>query len=324
VARRPMSLSHLAVFRRGFAGESLSADHPGDADAPPEWSQLGPLIEAAVATGRGAFPTVGGATDRFVTHLGKCARDALAPDSSGQPAELGAVLGGLMAADLYLACAAGHGDEAAIEIVIRAWLRPAMAAACRPADSPAFVDDLTQLLRQKLLVASEDVPPKILSFSGRAPLGAWIAVVVQRAVSSLRRSEGTRERFEKRAAIEAEMIERDPELGYIKAHYADSFARAFQQALSRLTDRERSLLRLHNLHGVTLEHLAMVYGVDDSTISRWLARARHALVEETGRHMREAVGISASEFPSLARALTSQVDVSLNRWLVSAATSVSR
>jgi RNA polymerase sigma-70 factor (ECF subfamily) len=319
-----MTLSHLEAFSRGFVGESASADDPRRAETPPGWGDLDPVIDAALEAGRRAFPTVGGSTDRFVTLLGRCARAALAADAGGQAAEVAAAVGGLMAADLYLACAAGHGDAAAIEIVIGTLLRPSVAAACRPGDSPAFVDELTQVLRQKLLVAAEEAPAKILSFSGRAPLGAWIAVVVQRAVSSLRRSEGTRERFERRAAVEAEMVERDPELGYIKAHYADSFARAFETALTGLSDRERSLLRLHNLHGVTLEQLAVVYGVDDSTISRWLARARHALVEETGRHMRDAVGISASEFPSLARALTSQVDVSLNRWLVSAATSIAR
>jgi RNA polymerase sigma-70 factor, ECF subfamily len=320
-----MTLSHIEAFQHGFAGGAFDADDGGRAGAAPVQGDPGPAIAAAIAAGRRVFPALGVSTDRFVTSLGRCARDALAADSRGAaPAQVAAAVGGLAAADLYLACAAGHGDAAAIEIVISALVRPSVAAACRAGDSPAFADELTQVLRQKLLVAAEEVPPKILSFSGRAPLGAWIAVVVQRTVSSLRRSDGTRERFEKRAAIEAEMVERDPELGYIKAHYADSFARAFETALSLLSDRERSLLRLHNLHGVTLQQLATVYGVNDSTISRWLARARSSLVDETGRQMRDTVGISASEFPSLARALTSQVDVSLNRWLVSAATPESR
>ena len=239
-------------------------------------------------------------------------------------AALAEILSRLAVEDLYLACAAGYGDANAIELLVATLVKPSVAAICRNGESPAFADEMIQVLRQKLLVAAENEEPKILSFSGRAPLAAWIAVVVQRTVSTLRRTEGTREHFEKRAAIEAEIVERDPELGYIKAHYSDVFARAFERALARLSDRERSLLRLHNLHGVTLQQLATVYGVNDATISRWLKQARAALVEETGRHMREAAGVSASEFASLARALTSQVDVSLNRWFASVVSSVSR
>ncbi len=320
-----MSPSPIDFFRRALDGEPHAPNElaPRIAAESPE---LAATLNRAIEAGRRAFPEVSVSTDRFLTLLGRCAREALGTDSSTPSpgdADLAALLAGLVVEDLYLACAAAHGDATAIETVIATLVRPAVMAACR-GDSAAFADELVQVLRQKLLVAAEDAAPKILSFSGRAPLGAWIAVVVQRTVSTLRRTEGTREHFERRAAIEAEIIERDPELGYIKAHYAGVFARAFERALGRLNDRERSLLRLHNLHGVTLQQLATVYGVNDATISRWLKQARGALVEETGRHMREDAGVSASEFASLARALTSQVDVSINRWLMSGAVTRSR
>jgi len=322
-----MALSQIELFRRGLGGEPLAARNDSAPEIAGESIELATVLNRAIEAGRGAFPSLVVDPSQFVTLLGRCVREALSTDGSTpvpSDAALAEILSRLACEDLYLACAAGHGDMSAIELLIATLVKPCVAATCRNAESPAFADEMIQVLRQKLLVAAENEQPKILSFSGRAPLAAWIAVVVQRTVSTLRRSEGTREHFEKRAAIEAEIVERDPELGYIKAHYSDVFAHAFERALARLSDRERSLLRLHNLHGVTLQQLATVYGVNDATISRWLKQARAALVEETGRHMREAAGVSASEFASLARALTSQVDVSLNRWLASVVTSASR
>jgi len=289
---------------------------------------LSPIdLNRAIQAGRAAFPTVAVDAGLFLALLGRCVREALGGgDSAPAPSDaaLAESLSRLAVEDLYLACAAGHGDANAIELLVETLVKPSVAAICGNRESPAFADEMIQVLRQKLLVAGENEEPKILSFSGRAPLAAWIAVVVQRTVSTLRRSEGTREHFEKRAAIEAAIVESDPELGYIKAHYSDAFARAFERALARLSDRERSLLRLHNLHGVTLQQLATVYGVNDATISRWLKQARAGLVEETGRQMREDAGVSDSEFGSLARAMASQVDVSLNRWLASVVTGKKR
>jgi RNA polymerase sigma-70 factor (ECF subfamily) len=322
-----MSLSQIEFFRCGLGGEPRNARNETDPEVAGESIELVTVLNRAIEAGRGAFPTIAVDDDRFLALLGRCVREALGTDGSAampSDAALAEILSRLVCEDLYLACAAGHGDANAIELLVATLVKPSVAAICRNRESPAFADEMIQVLRQKLLVAGENEEPKILTFSGRAPLAAWIAVVVQRTVSTLRRSEGTREHFEKRAAIEAEIVERDPELGYIKAHYSDVFASAFERALAGLSDRERSLLRLHNLHGVTLQQLATVYGVNDVTFSRWLKQARAALVEETGRHMREAAGVSASEFASLARALTSQVDVSLNRWLASVVTTASR
>jgi len=322
-----MSSSQIEFFRRGLDGTPANAPGAHGPAVAGESTLLGQALDRTIEAGRGKFPTIAVGSDRFLTLLGRCTREVLGNDASGpgpSDAELAKIVSELAVEDLYLACAAGHGDTAAIALLTATFVRPAVTALCHTDDRPTFADELIQVLQQKLLVAGESATPKILSFSGRAPLAAWITVVVQRTLSTLRRTEGTREHFEKRAAIEADMLERDPELGYIKNHYADVFARAFEQALARLSDRERSLLRLHNLHGVTLEKLANIYSVNDATISRWLKQARDTLMQETGRHLRENAGISASAFPSLARALTSQVDVSLNRWLLSAVTSAPR
>ena len=198
-----MSLSQIELFRRGLGGEPRNASNEAAPEAAGESIELATVLNRAIEAARGAFPTLAADAGHFLTLLGRCVREALGSDGTTplpSDAALAEILSRLACEDLYLACAAGHGDANAIELLVATLVKPSVAAICRNGESPAFADEMIQVLRQKLLVAAEDQEPKILSFSGRAPLAAWIAVVVQRTVSTLRRTEGTREHFERRAA----------------------------------------------------------------------------------------------------------------------------
>jgi RNA polymerase sigma-70 factor (ECF subfamily) len=274
-----------------------------------------PAVEAAVAaaleTGRAAWPALALDPETFVRHLGRC----VATVPAGAGVDLAAAVAECRADDLYLACAAGTGVAAAVEIVSGQYLEGVAGAVRKVHDGPGFVDDVLQILRHKLFVAADGATPKILTFSGRAPLGVWLAAVAQRTALSLRRTDGAQADLKARVAAEAALIAQEPELRYVQARYAGRFEEAFRHALGRLSERGRALLRLHVFMGMTLAQLANVYGVNDATISRWLARAREELLDETGKYMRDTFGVAADEFPSLARVLTSQLEVSIARLL---------
>lgn len=309
--------SSAAIFSGGFAEVAGDPLLPLVREA---GAELEAAIRVAVEAGRNAWPSLALEQEVFVSYLGRCTGEALA----ARGARAGGILAALRDLDppsLYLVCAAGHGVAAAIEIISATMFGPALAAVRRVDKEPAFVDEVIQILRKKLFVSEGEGRPKILSFSGRASLASWIAVVAQRVALSSRRSSRDQERLQKRVALETAIVERDPELRYMKGRYAAAFATAIQGALAKLGDRERTLLRLHNVNGLTLERLASIYSVNDATISRWLAKARAWVANETGRQMRDALGIRSGEFPSLARALTSQIDVSIARWLASSSSS---
>ena len=154
-----------------------------------------------------------------------------------------------------------------------------------------------------------------MSFGGRAPLSVWLAAAAQTTALSLQRANNVQARLKTRVAAEAQVAALDPELRYLQAQYADRFEEAFHHALARLSDRGRMVLRLHSFLGMTLDQLAAVYGVNPATISRWFARAREDLLDETAKYMRDTFGVSPAELPSLARVLVSQLDLSLARLL---------
>jgi len=225
-----------------------------------------------------------------------------------------AALAACHATDLFLACAAGAGVTEAIEILLGTHLEGAMGAVRKVHPDDEFLAEVNQLLRQKLFVSAEGERPKILSFSGRAPLSAWLAAVAQKAALSQRRAEGTYLDLKRRIVNEPD-VALDPELRHLQLRYRNCLGDGLRQALAQLSERSRALLRLHVFLGMTLEQLATVYNVNDATISRWLAKARAELLEETGRYVRATTGVSDAEFSSLARVLVSQLDVSIARLL---------
>jgi RNA polymerase sigma-70 factor (ECF subfamily) len=84
-----------------------------------------------------------------------------------------------------------------------------------------------------------------------------------------------------------------------------------------LTPRQRSLLRLHVLDGVTLAQLARSYQVHRATIVRWLAQARAEILERTRVAMAQRLRLPEGELEALHLTVSSQLDLSLKRLLAS-------
>jgi RNA polymerase sigma-70 factor (ECF subfamily) len=162
---------------------------------------------------------------------------------------------------------------------------------------------------------STDGPPRILGYGGRAALSSWVSVAAQRLALGLLRSEGARRRVADRAGDEPGEADLDPELAYLKARYRDDFKAALTTALAGLPERQRTVVRLHTVGGLTLARIAALLSVDESTVSGWLARARETILAETERELGRRLGMNISEVPSLARLVTSQLDVSVARLL---------
>ena len=66
----------------------------------------------------------------------------------------------------------------------------------------------------------------------------------------------------------------------MKENYRGEFEKALAQALERLPEHERALLRLHLVNGVSLEKIGTMFAVSQPTASRWLAAARAKLLDD--------------------------------------------
>lgn len=311
------------TFMRAVAKAAGGASGAVDSALAVRWHEaLITCHQAAAAT----WTPVALALDVYVGHLGACvAAGGLYSADSPEFSSPSTVLQRLHTADLYLACAAGHGVPGASEAFVQCFFGPIAAAVQTIDRDPSLIDDVRQALHERLLLATDE-PPRIFQYGGRASLATWLGVAAQRMALGLLRAEGARQRATDRAGDEPLAIELDPELAYLKTRYRGAFKEALTVALGRLPQRQRTVMRLHTVGGLTLQRIATMLLVDESTVSRWVHRAREAILQETQRELGQRLGIRVAEVPSIARLVSSQIDVSVARLLgdETTATSVKR
>jgi RNA polymerase sigma-70 factor, ECF subfamily len=205
--------------------------------------------------------------------------------------------------DLYLACACLNGDAAALAVFERRYLAQVPMFLAKSNAPPHFVDDVRQLLRERLFVDG-----KIAQYTGRGTLGSWLRVVTLRVASDVRRQ--GRPNVELDEALPADAI--DPTLGVIRRRYRDDFRNALRDALQALRPEDRSVLRLFYQEGLNLERIAAVLHVSRATIGRRMITLRERLVKDTHRLLRTRLRATSAELESLLRCLRSDLAMSLS------------
>lgn len=272
-----------------------------------EAEALGPLLARLEAAGRAAWPGLALTAQRFGAYLG-----ARMPTGD---ADLVRALQEVHAEDLYVACACVEGLAGAAE-AFRALCRASVEKFARGVDpAPGFADEVAQVLFTRLLVGEDGQAPRLAGYAGRGPLVGWVGIAAQRTALSLRRGESAQARARKQAMQEQRALDQDAELVYLRQRYRAEFEQAFARAIDVLTDRERAVLRLHLAAELTLDAIAAMYQVNQSTISRWIAAARARLTAATEKDLRARLRLTATEVASLARVLASDLDVSVCRLL---------
>jgi RNA polymerase sigma-70 factor (ECF subfamily) len=218
----------------------------------------------------------------------------------------------LLGSDLALALGAARGDKAAV-----AWLEKSLLPRVRPALArvvgEAKLDEGLQRVRERLLLPDAAGQIRLETYEGLAPLTAWArAVAVRVGLNHIRRP---RPEAEDEALLEQAPAALDLEGEVLRAVDAQRFAALFRQSLAALTPRERTLLKLYFVDGLSVEQVGRTHGVDKSTASRWLAGARKRLVKETDTLLARELGLDPDQVRSLARRLRSRIDLSLSTLL---------
>ncbi|HTA91896.1 MAG TPA: sigma-70 family RNA polymerase sigma factor [Polyangiaceae bacterium] len=221
----------------------------------------------------------------------------------------------LHSVDLFLACACALNVPHAASTFDRDYLQ-GVAALLRHIDaSSAFAEEVRQCLRDKLLVAAAGEAPRIASYTGRGPLANWIAVAAQREALSLKRASGRRQRVADEHAASMFPSARDPELVYMKERYRNEFQDAFRIAIADLPDRDRVVLRFNLVEHLSTTKIGAMYGVNQSTVTRWIARSREQVIERMLQIFRERMGLGQSDFESVVRLVQSEIDLNVSQLL---------
>jgi RNA polymerase sigma-70 factor (ECF subfamily) len=269
--------------------------HPGL-----EPSALESVLTNLYAAGSAAHPDIELDPTRFGSYVADC-KTPLAGEDQALPA-----------GDLFLACAALSGNQTALAKLRLISLSP-IRSYLRRIDLPASsVDDVAQELWSLLLEGGPDRIPKLARYSGTGSLRSFIGVSARRLALMRCRHEAVVARAGARLATEVNALADDVELDFIKAEYRDAFRRAIEDALAGLDQRSRMVLRMRIVDDLTVDAIARTYAVAQSSVSRWIEKARAQVVSETRRLLCERLLLSGAEFDSLWRLVASQLEISVS------------
>lgn len=216
----------------------------------------------------------------------------------------------LSVVDLYLCAGCLEGDPRALGH-LELLLSRAKGYISRIDSSPRFVDDVLQAVRVRLLVGTTQGPARLTTYSGRGPLARWVAVTAQNVALNLRHDQAASPSRQDDVLTSFVSLARDPEADLINAEHKAEVERALREAIAAFSVRERTLLRLSLIEGLTLDRVATIYKVNASTVSRWLARIRATVLERTEAHLRQALRMDVSQIGAMIGLVQSRVDVSL-------------
>ncbi len=211
------------------------------------------------------------------------------------------------AEDLAIAVGVTRGEPKAVKR-FEQLVAPEILTAARAIDrDPAFVDEIGQQARIKLIVGAD---ARIASYRGTGPLRAWVAIAVRRLAINAKRDTRPTDPL-------ADLVDRepDPELRHLKQLYRGEFREALSTVLASLPDRARAVLRLRFVDGLELAQIGKLYNVHESTASRWVAGALEDIAGATRKQLVTRLSVTPATADSVARMVQSGLDLSVARLL---------
>ena len=210
--------------------------------------------------------------------------------------------------DIYLVCGCIARDAGAVAAVERE-LIPIIDVVIA-SYAPSVIDETRQRLRAMLIVDHGGRGPLLAQYGGRGALRRWIRVVAAREAGKTWRADTAAMPVDDDALFDALAPPTDPVLSAVKRNAAVAFKAAFVVSLAELEPRDRTLLRLHILDGLSIDEIAPMYSVHRATVARWIAAAKDTVLETTRRALMRDLSIDAAEVDSLIRLVHSKIELS--------------
>ena len=288
------------VLRFLFPFAAPEAQRVGWYPLPPPCTMpvMSDAMERLAREAREAWPDIEVGNEDFTRYVGERLGDDALAEAHG--------------ADLCLAFGCLRKNTKALEAFDRTCLSRVPDFIHRIDKSEAFASEVTQILRERLLVGTGGSTPKIADYAGRGPLGSWLRVVAVRVALELQR--GKKPQVDDDGSEELATTD-DPELDYLRVRYTHEFREAFTEALSQLDAKQQTILQLYLLDGLNIERIGQIYQVHRATVARWISGTRDQLYDDTRQRLRDKLNLDAGEFESIVRLVRSQLDVSVRRIL---------
>lgn len=211
-------------------------------------------------------------------------------------------------AELFLAFCCGRNEDMAIRILEQCYHGELDVHLVRSGFDDATRQDVFQQLMLHLCAGNQ---PRILTYAGKASLAAWLKVATLRfAINMKPRTPVANSELGELAISRLVDETLSPELQLTIEGARPLFQAGLARAMSKLSDRDRTILRLFFAEGVSNESIAKLYGVHRATSARWIADIRRRIFDEVHLTVTRDFGLRSSEFESLALLIRSELQLS--------------
>jgi len=255
------------------------------------------LVDGILHDATTAWPTIVVPRERFVEYLYARA-DAIAD---------------LHTTDLYLACSCVDRSPQGLACFDEHHLRTLPARLRRLGLAESVLEEMQQILREKLLVATPEHAARISAYTGRGPLHAWVrAAAVRTSLNVLRAT--WREDLVGEAPVSQELVA-SPERDLRNVAYVQAVTDALRDATRELDAEDRLLLQLHFADGCSAEQIGRTLGINRVTAHRRLVRAYRQIERRALAHLRDHAGVVAEDLDSVLSIARSRLEVSVRTLL---------
>lgn len=217
-------------------------------------------------------------------------------------------------AELWLAAACARGDAAALDRFRDRYFEVVAVALRRMGLDEADREDVWQTLCERLLVATDGAPARIVRYAGTGELPGLLKVAGTRVALNWLEREGRR-RPEGDWLAAMPDTRSDPELHLLRDQHQTAFKEELAGALAALSVRDRAILRLHLVERVSIDVVAGLYAVHRATAARWITAAKAALATRVRERLAARLRVTEASLAVLRSLIDSRLDLSLERLL---------
>lgn len=214
--------------------------------------------------------------------------------------------------DLYLVHACQQQDPAALVVFTQRFDAELATLGAKFRLASCDLDDIRQLLWDKLFIPGREGSGAIEKYSGKGPLWHWLKVLAARTVLDEIRKTKTQAKLSPIQDLDQAAPENDPELATLRAHYSHAFRAAFTTAVKALEPSERNILRCHYVQNMSTDQIARAFGMHKATAARHVVKARARLLEATRSELKSQLAANSGEIDSVLRLFDGELSVSLS------------
>lgn len=189
-------------------------------------------------------------------------------------------------------------------------------AARRAAGRAIEPAELAQRVRTRLLVAPKGQVARLSTYDGRGKLKSWLWTATKLELLQATRglAQAPAEDIDDLAGLAS--AGRTPEAAARSSKDSRLVSRALRESLDVLEARERTLLRMRFVDGVSTEELGRMFQVHRTTAQRWIEAAQAKIMAAMRAKLEAQARLAKGEVDSLAREVAASISLRLSQALV--------